>query len=247
MPFLNCLKPNMVVKGCCLLVAAIPMAGFANPSSRSPNERAQREAENPLRIIIEASKLPRKSAIEKPAVVAPLPASARKPEMAPASRFDGAKGGIPSAAARPAVPPDAPGASQINSPGDARTDVQGVGGAEPPPAERPIDPGGAAATVQQAESPLVRKEPLARTEIRLLHMVEPEVPEHLWQRLGKGAEVKLRLQIEADGQVSDVQLDSPIAEGVDPLVKSAVMRWRFSELPRPTQAAITLVFRREDP
>lgn len=236
----------MVARVCGMLAFAIPMGCLANPTNRPPNERAQRDAENPLRVIIEASKLPRKPAVDTPAVVVPSPGTGRKLQAVPVARPEAGKGGSASAPALAKPVAGSASAAQVKNRLDAASDVDATVDARQAPSEGGIKTAvSPLAAYPTEEKPVPEK--AAGPGIRLLHMVEPEVPEHLWQRLGKNAELKVRLWIEVDGQVSDVRLESPAAEGIEPLVKSALMRWRFSELARATQAAITLVFRREDP
>jgi TonB family protein len=233
-------KPMLAVAArvCCVLAASSPHLGLANPLTRSPNDRAQREAENPLRIIIEASRLPRKPAPDKPVVVAPPPA--RKPDASTAApaRLDGAKAGAPNPAGRAGTAPHVANAPPIERPGAGDTALL--------QAETPAEPASAVAAAQQAGPPPAQGEPAGNPAMRLLHMVEPDVPEHLWRRLGAGAEYKVRLWIEPDGRVSDARLDASAPEGLEAPVKSAVTRWRFSALPRAAQAVVTLVFRREE-
>lgn len=234
-------KPMLTVaaKVCCVLAASCPHLGLGNPLTHPPNDRAQREAENPLRIIIEASRLPRKPAADKPVVVV-APPPARKPDASTAvpARFEGAKAGAPNPADRAGTAPHAANAPPIER--------HGAGDAALFQAETPTEPASAAAAAPQAGPPPAQGEPAGNTAMRLLHMEEPEVPEHLWRRLGAGAEFKVRLWIEPDGRVSDARLDASAPEGLEPPVKSAVTRWRFSALPRATQAVVTLVFRREE-
>jgi hypothetical protein len=217
-----------------LLVAVICLAATSATwaqSDKKPDaaeaaaamERAQRLAANPMRIILQASKIKRKGGGEgEPAEAAAEPAT--RTDAAIASRAVPAPRGLVASTAIVltagpllAAPTSAPVAAlQDEGPAAAMT---------PMPA---------------ALAPLAEVTPLITP--KLAQMVEPVIPARLREQVGTGYEVLADLTIQADGSVSEVALLPPTPRLLQRQVQAALQQWRFEPLPATRVHRVQLVY-----
>jgi outer membrane biosynthesis protein TonB len=220
-----------------LCVLSLPLAD-ANPLKREPDDRARRDADNPLRVIIEAAKVKRSS----------RPADATEPTpSAPASRTK-TQAGQPNpsptitvitapAKAKPVPVPTSQPAGEATKTLAAPTEVTG--------ASTPISPEKSAS--QQPPSPTAatsnEKPP---SQLRLLSRVDPVLPEKLQAQIQQDTEVPVKLDIDPQGAVYRVEVLSKTIVGLEPLIQNALRRWRFEPMADRATATVILVFRAEE-
>lgn len=203
-----------------LVLCAAPALG------QEAMNRARRDADNPLRMIIEAGKL--KEARERARA-----AAARAPQRAvvPAAAASGV------AAADPA-PVDAP-----PLPAAAAEPIVETPPAAPvePPAAAP-GPGPEPAAIEAAAEPVV---PPIRppAPLRLATMVEPQTPRHLIGRLRGDVEVVVAFTVNADGSVSEPAIRSTTHKEMNPPVLEAVRQWRYEPTGAARAHSVQLVLR----
>ncbi len=253
------------VAGVCLLAAlavqaplrayaqAVPPAAAAS-ASEAAMERARRQAANPLRVILEASKTRRKAnepdAADVPDTPAQRSASPRQAPLAsPASAADaGAARGVQPAAAAlvtappaPAEAPASPISTQITLSSEAlqaRPEVSPVAGlaivTQAPALNTLPAPAAATAVLAAAAAPAAVP--------RLISMVEPALPARVMEEASRFNELPVDLTIRADGTVAQV------AVGVNasrPLVRAVVLaleQWRFEPFTEERVHRVQLVF-----
>lgn len=77
---------------------------------------------------------------------------------------------------------------------------------------------------------------------RLVHLVQPEIPQRLLDQLVRG-EVTVEFVIGADGRVSGIAVLPPVPRPLVPLITAAVEQWRYAPLPAPRPHRVQLVFK----
>lgn len=220
---------------CGLLTAPVG----ANPLKREPNERAQREADNPMRIIIEAATVKRGTRTNETAASPPSP---NRPKSPPASSE-----------------PPAPPVTVITAPSKARS--------KPPPQKEELPPASlpepgppqeAAASSPKVNPDNPSTPPQAETSapsndrerqapvLRLLSKVNPVVPERVQRQILKDTEVTVRLGIDPDGFVYRVEVLSDVLAGLEQPIQNALRRWRFEPMKDRASATVVLIFRAEE-
>jgi TonB family protein len=220
----------------------------------APAVRAQRDAVNPLRMIIEAGKL---KARPKPATEARAATEAEPP----AKRVRIAAGKVPDgspeassdpvAVARPAAPqPAAPSPAQGDGAVQA-TAPAGPASVEAEPAVATLLPvvatradSDAALDPRRAALAAVTPAPsrAARSPLVLADYVEPVVPERVRNRLRGAPEVVLDLLVRADGSVGEATVRSSTDKALEPLALAAVRQWRYKPIAQDQPHAVQLVF-----
>lgn len=215
-----------------ILVASLfilhPIAAHAQAAPRDPDAaaRAAREANNPLRVIIEASKLksraaeappPARLAPAKPATPAPVAAKAQPVPVATKAKPAAAAAVV--AASQPAAEPAPP-----------MTPV--VARAEPAPATLSMPP------------PIVpAPKPAPPRPLKLAQMVEPSLPAAVLRRMLIDMEVVVGFTVNADGSVSNVAVRSSPLKSLEAPVVDAVGQWRYEPTGEPRVHAVQLLFR----
>lgn len=219
-------------------------------SAREAMERAQRQANNPMRIILEAGRIRRKAG-EADAVDSADAAGARRPGVAPpatASAGATAQPTAPGATAGP-LPTEAGAATAVPATATPamrtlRSDVaQGRPAGPSVPDLQREDSGGPLADVASPVPVLPEAAPAAP---RLLSMVEPAVHAHQRQELARLGTVLADLSLRPDGSVADVQLVSAVPRALQRALDAALRDWRFAPLPAARRHRVELVFRAED-
>lgn len=240
-----------LVPAAVLLLLLGTAAGLrAQPSTASPpvSDRAAREAQNPLRVILEAGRLKMRVKPEPETPVAPprkdAPVRAR-PAAAPAPEV--AKTAPPSprsvtrAAPETAPMASAPASSAAPDTAVAATTSLPASASEPPlqtPAVLPAPP-----TAALAEPAPVPAGPLP--PLKNIHLVEPELPVSTLRRLRGEVEVLVGFTVNTDGSVSDVAIRSSPNQALDGPVVEAVRQWRYAPVGQPRSHAVQLVLRGE--
>ncbi len=261
------------------LLAGAAVAQGTPPAPAPPAEedlmaRARRQAETPMRRILEASRLvvrPRPAGdgvgsaaspapVSAPAAAAPPPAVSVAAPRAPHGR--GGPEPVPPVSA-PAAPSPAAGALPVAPPPMAMPVAS-------PPAAPPAAPPPAVARAPEPPS-LVRPpelpphsappaavppdavprlaEPAAAPEPpaaapQLRTLVEPALSPRLLDELGRVSVVAVDLQVEADGRVQDAEVVTRVTPGVRRAVLSALRQWRYEPLPQATLLRVELAFER---
>jgi len=207
-------------------------APLANAQALKPDpaaaSRAARDADNPMRVILEASKL--KVRIKPDVDDTPPPE--KRVVRAPAPR--------PAAAKATASAVEAPVVTAVAS--------------QPAPAPAPANPPAqmvakaaesmAMPTALTAPSPIVpAPKPLALPPVplKLAQLVEPEVPSAVMRRMRSDVTVVIGLTVNADGSVSDVVIKSNPMKALDTAIIDAVRQWRYNPIGEPRTHAVQLV------
>lgn len=206
--------------------------------AQEPGERAQRAADNPLRMIIEAAKIkPRKQgdkpekaekAVARPAPAAPVaPAVVARPvlpreEVAPAAPDE-------AASAVPLKVVEAPAREQPES-----TVVTVEAGAVALPA-MPADAGPSAEP---------NAEPTSEPP-KLLELVEPVTPRALLGQLRGEVRALVAFTVAPDGTVREPRVQSISHPLMASAVLQAVRQWRYQAIPEPRAHEVEIVLRQD--
>lgn len=232
-----------------------PAAKPESAEAKAAMERAQRMAENPLRVILQAGKIKRKPEDSAP-----------EPVAEPAVRRTAVRTEAGSAAPARPTPVAAAAVSTVASSSAGTTNTAPVPAQvapaptpEPPPAKvMPSSPLAAPAAdvpalevAQPVESaPVTTKAvapqaiPLVPANVRptLVTMVEPDIPTRLQNEAGRVNEVLADLTLREDGTVSAVALASPVPRSWQRYITTALEKWRFEPLPNIRVHRVQLVF-----
>ncbi len=227
------------------------------PGDTVPAVRVQRDAVNPLRMIIEAGKLK-----ARPKPTAEARAADAEP---PAKRIRSAAGRLPggspeasptsAAVARPAALQ-----SVVLSP--AQGDGSVLAAVPAAPAAAQAEPGAITllpvvatradtdAVVDPRRSALAaaapapsRATPPPLVPLVLADYVEPVVPERVRNRLRGAPEVVLDLLVRADGSVGEATVRSSTDKALESLALAAVRQWRYKPIAEDQPHAVLMVFR----
>lgn len=260
-----------------MLVALPAAAQVARPASAPAarvtdeaalSERVRREASNPLRIILEASKIRRRPGEPETDNPSAAPVNTRLPAVrtvATTLATTSATTAAPPAAA-PAAAPVAPPAATTPPVREAEAVLATMASI---PASRPALPTSELTTVPPTwtPAPLVAV-PLQATVVpapvsvpapapvpppqaaagqagapRLLNTVMPDIPAAAMRRAGSPTEVTMQVTIERDGRISRASLvGSPGARAIESYVVEALLQWRYAPLPEPVTQRLQLVF-----
>ncbi len=227
----------------------------------APPSRAQRDADNPLRMIIEAGKIkPRARAAESdkaarvpervqvrarsaadaaqpPGVASQRTQDALAPVAAPAAAPVAAAAAPAPAPAAPeplAAAPAAPMAPNLAAESVTRVPESKVGEVI---VVAPAAPAPAPAPVAVAAPP----EPL-----KVLTMVEPTLPRRLLGRVQGDIEVIVTFMVGTDGSVSQAAVQASNQPLANPTVLEAVTQWRYAPIAAARSHAVQLVMRAGD-
>jgi len=225
-----------------------------------PQARAKREADNPLRMIIEAGNLKVKTKPKSAETEVAAKAPAEKPAEKPAAvRPVASKPAPPALAAN--VPSQreatAPPVASVVAPAEesARREVATPAPADPPPSAS-VSAAAAApneqvteataplqlALSQPAPSAALRAE---RATLELANFVEPALTERVRRRLRNDGEVQLDFMVNADGSVADVVVRMSNDTALDSIAIDAVRQWRYKPIAQAQAHGVQLVFKRE--
>lgn len=235
----------------------------ATPDAASAS-RVQRDADNPLRMIIEASKLKTraKGAEADPAVrktadarpTAPRAVAVKPAESTPELAASSSPAAVRQAAsAMPASPLNAPTANAKAAaalPDSALlAPAASVVVADPAPAPAVIGksaPAGdtvvAAIALPTLAAPLNGSLRPAPKSPELIDYVEPVLPSRLRTRLRGSPQVVVDLMILADGSVADATVRSSSDKALETLALDAVRQWRYKPGSETQAHAVQLVF-----
>ncbi|MCW5611506.1 MAG: TonB family protein [Rubrivivax sp.] len=219
-------------------------------------ERAQRLANSPLRMILEASRVRRKGGPE----AAPEAADAwccAAPRHAPRGARAGSRwrrtcrprGGeapaaVPVPVSRPeATPEPAPQPPLVTLEADAAL-------------AQPLPSATAALKADAAPQPMLplglTPGPLPSPEMaallvqpKLLAMAPPDSQRRMLDQAGSIVEVAVELTIRADGSVAEVSVLTPAPRALQRSVVDALMQWRYEPLPAERKHRVELVFGRD--
>ena len=243
-----------------------PAAPSASALPSEPNERAKREASNPMRLILEAGKIKRKGAdaepvaataaapatapVITPRVVAPAPA----PTPAPAAPAPAPQRRVVAEVAVPlaAVPQPEPVPVPVPVPTRALESLPSAPvpfAAMPISANTPLADAGAAAApmapILLSPLPAPPQEPpanAAQTAPRLLSQVAPEFPENLMRRVRSFTELLVQITVNIDGSVRDISIVTPGYRVLEPYVIDALTQWRYKPQEQARTQQLRLVF-----
>ncbi|MGY4828852.1 TonB family protein [Sphaerotilaceae bacterium SBD11-9] len=213
--------PGLCLVAFCALAQTTPP-----PRDAAAASRAARDADNPMRMIIEASKLkvrirpdPAPEAVAAPAekrTLPPAPAAVPKPVPVVAKTVAPAPAPVPQAAAAE----------------EPRAEVAAI----PPPPPAPV-------VEKAAASPAAPAAALPLLPLKLTQLVEPSLPGSVLRRMRDDIEVVVGFTVNADGTVSNVAVRSSPMKSVDAAVVEAVAQWRYEPIREPRSHAVQLVLR----
>ena len=201
-------------------------------------ERARRLAANPMRVILEASRVRRRADGEAPppapvAGVVPVAAVAAAATVAPTEVIPRA---APAPAPREAATPEP--AIMSSDLAQTRSASASAPALTLEPVARPVTPSVAALAPMAALAP-----ELARPT--LITRVDPDPPARLLTDLSANTVITADLTIKPDGSVSQVVLVTPNTRSLGRYVITALQQWRFAPLPGERVWRVDLVFRAE--
>lgn len=223
-----------------VLAVALALPALALPAlplhAQDAAERAQRAADNPLRMIIEAAKIkPRNRSAEAGRAVGKAAAAA------PAASGAAAKAAL-RVAAEPAPPaaPEAPAAEAESVP---------LAVVEPAVREHPestvvtIDVAAAAPLPPPAEPEATAA--AAPEALRLLTVVEPVTPPALIGQLRGEVRAQVAFTVAPDGAVRGVRVQSITNPLMSSSVLQAVRQWRYQPIAEPREHEVEIVLRQD--
>ena len=251
------------LNGLCLAQAQAPAtaaraASAASDADAAMSERVRRHADNPMRIILEASKIvvrkPAAVPVALPGAAPPTPAIVRPIAAAPARAAP-----VPTTATAPVLTASTPPPlATLSEPAAAPTSAStpSIDTATPllsapvatPVAARPLATAPAAApAIAPAVAPVVTPGVTIKADapLKLLHMVPPDIPQNVLRRIGALDELPVQFAVQADGSVSNVVLLAARLRAVEPYVVDALKQWRYEPINAPRSQRVNLVFKAE--
>jgi len=221
-------------------------ASWSQAQDTEALSRAQRDAANPMRMIIEASKLkPRQKSAEADAAAKPLP---EKVTARPIASKPAASTRTEQIAKQPEAPAHAPTPAPTST-----ASATPLPKSTEAPTETPTE---APAPTEAASPPLALNEPSTaetalatptpRAVLQLVDYVEPVMPERLRRRLQVDGDVVVNFTVNPDGSVADVAVRSSNDRALDPIALDAVRQWRYQPIAVAQSHAVQLVFRLHD-
>ena len=211
-------------------------------------ERAKRQAANPMKAILEASKVKRKVAGEPdpPSAVANAAAATTATSATTATTAPLAvprASGTATATATATASGTATATAALSS-ATARNSslvTQGAVAAEALPTLTIAEPIAPSAALPSAATPTAALAP-GWAQPRLTDMVEPAIPARVLDDIGGLVEVRADLNLRADGSVASVTLVQPVPRQLARYVTTALERWRYAPLPADQVHRVQLVF-----
>jgi Meckel syndrome type 1 protein len=205
-------------------------------------ERARRLAANPMRIILEASRVRRRDAEPAAAPIVPVVATSTAAPAAVVSQpaVEVAPRAVPVPVREAPPPPPEPAAAVISS---ELTQTKAATVAAPALVATPV-----ARPVATSTPPLPALATLSAEFARpqLITRVDPEPPQRLLVDLEPNTVITAELTIRPDGSVGQVSIVSPNARALGRYVVTALQQWRFAPLPSERQWRVDLLFRPDE-
>jgi TonB family protein len=223
-------------------------AAWAFGQDAAPAVRVQREADNPLRLIIEAGKRASRAKpaesprATKPPVERAAVARTATPKTSPRAAVTATTATTVTAAAANAPAPSTAASSAValgDTVDELTASAEPAAAASAPPTAPPAAP--PVATAEPARE--VVPDPNA---LELLEGDEPEFPDDLKRRMSVDGEVVLDFMVQTDGTVSNVTVRTSNEPVLAPIAFDAVSRWRFKPVESPRPHSVQLVFRVRD-
>ena len=226
---------------------AKPGSAEAAAEAAAAMERAQRLAASPMRVILQAGKIRRKTNEPETPPEAADAALRRTAARAGAESLVAAAGSVVAATAvaavtapaRPASPEAVATASTAlflqASPLSVPATAAVAGLENTAPAALPV--------VALPTLTLPETLPVARAaQPKLVSAVEPDIPFRLLQDMGRVNEVAADLSLRADGTVAEVRLIAPYPRSWRSYIVAAMEQWRFEPLGSARVHRVQLVF-----
>lgn len=210
-------------------------------------ERAQRMAANPMRVILQASKMRRRAGEPEPAVdVSRLPLRQAAAGSAAAAVVGSVTAAVvtTASAATANLEPPAQQTAPPAAPSVASLLLSAAPAAPAMPEAAPLERVGSAPTVGVVAQPVPAPAlmPSLAVQPRLAKMIEPEIPPRLRAENQRVSEVLADLTLRADGSVAAVALLPPIPRSWQRYLVAALEQWRFDSLPAGQVHRVQLVF-----
>lgn len=194
-------------------------------------ERAQRLANNPQRMILEASRVRRKGDAEPASEPAEAAAPRRAAAAAPANAAPAAEA---AAAPQPALVTLAADATLAQP---LATNAPALKADAVPQAMLPLT---------LAPGPLPSPEMAAMlVQPKLVVMTPPDFPQRVIDQIGRVGQVAAELTIRPDGSVSEVVVLPPAPRALHRSIIDALLQWRYEPLPGERKHRVELVFGRD--
>lgn len=247
-------RPTAPSLALCLLSLCAASGPWAQtpPPAAPVDGRTARDADNPMRMILEAGKLKlrikpeadapaaprRETPRPRPASAVVVPADSTAKVQPTPARAAASVAGDASAPATPATTP------LVGSQASSQTASQTASQSASQTAPATSTPASALAPAAElAAAPAVALPATPAAPLRNILMVEPELPTTLLRRLRGAVEVVVGFTVNRDGSVSEVAVRSSSNPAVDGAVLDAVRQWRYEPLPQARTHAVQLVLR----
>jgi hypothetical protein len=223
-----------------------PLAAQAQAAApvdeRGLSERVRSQASNPMRIILEASRIKRRPATDTEEAAPAVPPVTARTQVRAAEASAGAGAGAsvlapprPQSLSLETLTPGMPPLVLPALPAVAEVPRLGALPGAAVAAGLATAAAGVAATTSAAA-------PLGEAAPRLLTMVAPELPPMLARRLGPLPDVLVEVRIERDGRIGQATLLGGVNRAAEPYILEALKQWRFAPLREPLTQRLTLVF-----
>jgi TonB family protein len=197
--------------------------------AQEPARRVEREASNPMRMIIEAAKIRPKAKVAE--VAKPAPRVTSEPVAAPAASEP-----------PPEAPPEQPATVAAEPPPPAGPPESTVATVEAVAAPRS---GGVPETTLPAAEPEPEPAPVL-LPLKLANVVEPVTPRRLIGVLRGEVQVQVAFTVNADGSVAGAAVRRSSHPQLDASVLEAVRQWRYEPIAAPRPHEVQLVLRQPD-
>ncbi len=206
--------------------------------AQEPGERAQRAADNPVRMIIEAAKIKPRKQGDKPEK--PEKAVARPAPAAPVAPAVVARPVLPREEAAPAAPDEAASAVPLKV-------VEAPAREQPESTVVTVEAGAVALPTMPAEagpSAEPNAEPPSEPP-KLLELVEPVTPRALLGQLRGEVRALVAFTVAPDGTVREPRVQSISHPLMASAVLQAVRQWRYQAIPEPRAHEVEIVLRQD--
>jgi hypothetical protein len=231
-----------VLAGLLTLVAQPARSQSSKPDAAeaaAAMQRAERIASNPMRLILQAGKINRKTGADEPTAATAPAAATRAPAPVLVATTAAVSSGarlVPDSAAEPAP---SPVVAELVYKADARMK------AAAPQAFAPLSPAVAPTPLSVDTVSTAAPAMLALVQDsapKLKRMVEVDLPPQVLDELRRGQEVAVKFVVAADGSVSQISLRSPAPRQLARLIQAAVSQWQFEPMAAAREHTVQLVF-----
>lgn len=231
--------PRVLVLAAVLALPALPL------HAQEAGERAQRAADNPFRMIIEAAKIKPRKPGEKPAPraaagatpAATAPAGAASAPPAPPAPALAARPPLPRSDAEPPPPETAEAAAPVPlvvlEPAAREQPESTVVTVEAAPVTLPV----------ASAEPEPEAAPAAPAPLRLMEVVEPVTPRALLGQLRGEVRAQVAFTVAPDGAVRAARVETISHPLMTSSVLQAVRQWRYQPIPEPRAHEVEIVLR----